>query len=181
MCNLFELAFALVSLRFARYTVLTSPNKDETAVHCYGPTFIGSCRVGVSQSHFFLRSISLAVMFVFPEVCRNFNKFRSALCEQANNKWQSLQHRRRRIGRLGLLHKAVHNEAAITFPPHVQHKASSANRNSHPLKFIPVQTSCDAYKFSLFNDLNSLPRNILDVDSTDSFKIAVNAFLTSSG
>ena len=25
-------------IRFARYTVLTSPNKDETAVHGYGPT-----------------------------------------------------------------------------------------------------------------------------------------------
>ena len=63
LCNLFELTFALVSFKFARYTVLTSPNKDETAVHGYGYTFIGFCRVGVSQSHlFFLRSISLAVM-----------------------------------------------------------------------------------------------------------------------
>ena len=37
---------------------------DETAVHGYGPTFIISCRVGVSQSHLFLRSISLAVMLM---------------------------------------------------------------------------------------------------------------------
>ena len=43
----------LVSFRFARYTVLTSPSKDETAVHSYGSTFIGSCRVGVSQSDLF--------------------------------------------------------------------------------------------------------------------------------
>ena len=53
MCNLFELAFALVSFRFARYTVLTRPNKDQTAVHGYGSTFIGSCHVGVSQSLLF--------------------------------------------------------------------------------------------------------------------------------
>ena len=53
MCNLFELTFALVSFKSALYTVLTSPNKDKTAVHCYGPTFIGSCRVGVSQSPLF--------------------------------------------------------------------------------------------------------------------------------
>ena len=53
MCNLFELAFALDSFRSARYTVLTSSNKDETAVHGYSPTFIGSCRVGVSQNHLF--------------------------------------------------------------------------------------------------------------------------------
>ena len=59
--HLFELAFALVSFRFARYTVLTSSNKDETAVHGYGPTFIVSCRVGVLQSHLFLRSVNLVV------------------------------------------------------------------------------------------------------------------------
>ena len=30
------------------------PNKDETAVHGYGPTFMGSCRVWTaSQSHLF--------------------------------------------------------------------------------------------------------------------------------
>ena len=28
-----------------------SPNKDETAVHDYGLSFIGSCCVDVSQSH----------------------------------------------------------------------------------------------------------------------------------
>ena len=67
LCNLFELAFALVSIKFARCTELTSPNKDKTAVHGYGPTFIGSCRVGVSQSQLFLRSISLAViLYVSP-------------------------------------------------------------------------------------------------------------------
>ena len=38
---------------FARYTVLTSPNKDETVVHGYGSTFIGSCRAGDSQSNLF--------------------------------------------------------------------------------------------------------------------------------
>ena len=32
----------------------SSPNKDETAVHGYGPIFMGSCRVWeVSQSHLF--------------------------------------------------------------------------------------------------------------------------------
>ena len=36
--NLFELAFGLVSFRFARDTVLTSPNKGETAVDGYAGT-----------------------------------------------------------------------------------------------------------------------------------------------
>ena len=52
------MAFELVSFRFARYTMLTSRNKDETAVHGYGPTFVGSCRVGVSQSHLFYGVVS---------------------------------------------------------------------------------------------------------------------------
>ena len=43
----------LVSFRFSRYTVLTSPSKDETAVHGYGPTFIGSVVVLVSRKAIF--------------------------------------------------------------------------------------------------------------------------------
>ena len=55
---IFELAFALVSFRFARYTVLTSPNKDETAVHGYGLTFIGSVVVLVSRKAIFFYVVS---------------------------------------------------------------------------------------------------------------------------
>ena len=36
MCSLIGLALELPSFRFARYTILMSPNKDETAVHGYG-------------------------------------------------------------------------------------------------------------------------------------------------
>ena len=36
LCNLFKLALVLASFGFARYTVSTSPNKDETAVRGYG-------------------------------------------------------------------------------------------------------------------------------------------------
>ena len=57
-----KLALPLVSFRLTSYTVLTSPSEGETALHGYGPPFISSCRVGVSQSHLFLRSIGLAVM-----------------------------------------------------------------------------------------------------------------------
>ena len=54
----FELAFALVSFRFARYTVLTSPNKDETADHGYGLTFIGFVVVLVSPKVIFFYVVS---------------------------------------------------------------------------------------------------------------------------
>ena len=58
LCNLFELAFALVSFTFARYTVLTSPTKDETAVHGHGLTFIGSVVVLVSRKAIFFYVVS---------------------------------------------------------------------------------------------------------------------------
>ena len=63
LCNSFELAFALVSIKFARYTVLTSPNKTkqlstDTALLLSVPL---SCWCLAKQS-FFLRSISLAIM-----------------------------------------------------------------------------------------------------------------------
>ena len=46
---------------YLRYTVLTSPKKDETAVYCWS-CFIGSCHVGVSKRP--SRSISLAVYWL---------------------------------------------------------------------------------------------------------------------
>ena len=53
----------LASFRFARYTVLTSPNKDETAVHVHGPS-LSVPVVLMSRKAKSSRSISLAVMFV---------------------------------------------------------------------------------------------------------------------
>ena len=70
LCNLFELTFALVSFRFARYTVLTSPNKDETAIHGYGLTFIGSVVMLVSRKAIFF-------YVVFRGVARIFSKGRT--------------------------------------------------------------------------------------------------------
>ena len=52
-CILFELALLLVSYRTATNTVLTSSNKNETAVHGCSPVLSGFCRVVVSQSQLF--------------------------------------------------------------------------------------------------------------------------------
>ena len=52
-------------------------------------------------------------------------------------------------------------------------------RNFDPMKFIPVQTSCDKYKYSfwprIINDWNSLLPNIINMTSISNFKVAVNA------
>ena len=39
---------------------------------------------------------------------------------------------------------------AINIPPYVEHKTVMKTRNSDPMKFIPVQTSCDEYKLYIF-------------------------------
>ena len=55
-------------------------------------------------------------------------------------------------------------------------------RNSDPMKFIPVQTSCDEYKYSFWprtiNEWNSLPSNIVNMNSISNFKASVNNYLS---
>ena len=91
--------------------------------------------------------------------------------------WPKLEHRRK-VNRLTLMYKTLHHQAAINIPPYVQHKTVIKTRNSDPMKFIPVQTSCDEYKYSFWprtiNDWNSLPPNIINMTSTSNFKAAVN-------
>ena len=53
----------------------------------------------------------------------------------------------------------------------------------HPMKFIPVQTSCDEYKYSLFwprtiNDWNSLPPNTINMTLISNFKAGVNNYIS---
>ena len=70
--------------------------------------------------------------------------------------------------------------AAINIPPYVKHITAMKTRNSDPMKFIPVQTSCDEYKYSFWsrtmNDWNSLPSNIINMTSLSNFKAAVNNY-----
>ena len=54
-------------------------------------------------------------------------------------------------------------------------------RASHPLKFIPLQPSCDTYKYSFWPrtiiDWNSLPSDYLTLDSTAKFKATVSDYI----
>ena len=65
--------------------------------------------------------------------------------------WPTLEHRRK-VNRLTLMYKTLHGQAAINIPPYsyVKHKTVMKTRNSDPMKFIPVQTSCDEYKYSFW-------------------------------
>ena len=70
-------------------------------------------------------------------------------------------------------------ELPINRPHYVKHKTVTKTRNLDPMKFIPVQTSCDKNKYSfwprIINDWNSLPPNIINMTSISNFKVAVNA------
>ena len=95
--------------------------------------------------------------------------------------WPTLEHRRK-VNRLTLMYKTLHSQAAINIPPYVKHKTVMKTRNSDPTKFIPVQTSCDEYKYSFWprtiNDWNSLPTNIINMTSKSNFKAVVNNYIS---
>ena len=65
--------------------------------------------------------------------------------------------------------------------PYVKHKTVTKTRNCDPMKFIPIQTSCDEYKYSFWpgtiNDWNSLSPNIINMTSPSNLKVAVNNYL----
>ena len=86
------------------------------------------------------------------------------------------------MNRLTLTYKKLHGEAAINIPPYVKHKTVMKTRNSDPMKFFPIQTSCDEYKYSFWpttiNDWNSLPSNIINMTSISNFKAAVNNYIS---
>ena len=88
---------------------------------------------------------------------------------------------RRRIARLCMLYKTLHNEAEITVQIYVQHQQLQRTRHSYPLKFTPLQATCDGYKFSVWprtiRDWNSLHADIMQSNSIHCFQRALGAAL----
>ena len=97
-------------------------------------------------------------------------------------RWPTLE-ARGRVARLTMMYKTFHNHAAVDIPEYVQHQTYTKTRYSHPMKFIPIQTSCDTYKFSYWPrtiiDWNNLTPMILESTSVNSFNTAVsnNSFI----
>ena len=94
--------------------------------------------------------------------------------------WPTLE-KRRQVARLTLMYKCVTNQAAIDIPCYVHHQSSLKTRASHPLKFIPLQPSCDTYKYSFWPrtiiDWNSLPSDYFTMDSTVTFKATISEYI----
>ena len=87
------------------------------------------------------------------------------------------------FARLTLVYKCVTNQAAIDIPCDVHHQSSLKTRASHSLKFIPLQPSCDTYKYSFWPrtiiDWNSLTSDYLTMDSTAKFKATISDYIFS--
>ena len=96
--------------------------------------------------------------------------------------WPTLE-KRRQVARLTLMYKCLTNQAAINILCYVHHQSSLNTRASHPLKFIPLQPSCDTYKYSFWPrtiiDWNSLQSDYLTLDSTAKFKATVSDYIFS--
>ena len=93
--------------------------------------------------------------------------------------WPTLE-KRRQVATL--MYKCVTNQTAINIPSNV-HQSSLKTRSSHPLKFIPLQPSCDTYKYSFWPraiiDWNSLPPDYLTLDSISKFKAIISDYIFS--
>ena len=91
--------------------------------------------------------------------------------------------KRKQVARLTLMYKCVTNQAAMISPCYVHHQSSLKTRASHPLKFIPLQPSCDTHKYSFWPrtiiDWNSLLSDYLTMDLTAKFKATISDFIYS--
>ena len=91
--------------------------------------------------------------------------------------------KRRQVARLTLMYKCVTNQAVINIPCYVHHQSSLKTRTSYPLKFTPLQPSCNIYKYSFWPrtviNWNSLPSDYLTMDSSAKFKATISDYIFS--
>ena len=80
---------------------------------------------------------------------------------------------RRKIARITLLHKAIHEKVAISIPSYII-KPTRTSRFHHPKRYIQIRPKKDVYKYSFFprtiRDWNQLSDELLDIESIEEFK-----------
>ena len=78
---------------------------------------------------------------------------------------------RRKIARITLLHKAIHEKVAIPIPSYII-KPTRTSRFHHPKRYIQIRPKKDVYKYSFFprtiRDWNLLSDELLDIESSES-------------
>jgi len=93
--------------------------------------------------------------------------------------WPTLESRRM-VSRLCLLHKAIHNQVAVTLPPYIT-QPTRHTRQSHQQRYLQVRTNTKTHQYSFFprtiKEWNGLPPNILAINEADLFKTAVSSHI----
>ena len=110
-------------------------------------------------------------------VTNNYRRTEGTVTGILNNlKWESLQDQRKNK-RLAIMHKIHSNDIAIPIPDYVERLKLTKTRQYHPLKFRPMKVSKNMYEYSFFpntiSQWNELPASVLESDTIDSFKTAL--------
>ncbi|CAN7981221.1 unnamed protein product [Ixodes pacificus] len=91
---------------------------------------------------------------------------------------------RRKIARLKCIYSMHRNLFNFDVQQYIKPRSSRSVRSSHPDQITPIMARIDAFKYSFFprtiEDWNSLPHEIVNMDSLNSFEDNVLAYLASS-
>ena len=87
--------------------------------------------------------------------------------------WPSLDHRRE-VARLTMLYKITHNLICVPYSNILVPATDVATRSAHQLKFLPISTRCNYYKYSFFPrtivQWNALPPTVTLSQNLETFK-----------
>ena len=79
----------------------------------------------------------------------------------------------RRISRLNILYKAIHQQLSLTIPSYYLPPTIKSTRQYHPLHFVLPCSSTTSHQHNYFTrtikDWNSLPTAIIETNSHDQF------------
>ncbi|CAC5421439.1 unnamed protein product [Mytilus coruscus] len=91
---------------------------------------------------------------------------------------------RRKIARITLFHKAIHEKVAIPTPSHIlKPRKTSRLHQPNTKRYVQIRPNKDIYKYSFFpmtiRDWNKLPDELLEIESSEEFKTKLTKLLCS--
>ena len=96
-----------------------------------------------------------------------------------NLNWPTLS-LRRKISKLQIFYKAIHNLTALPIPDYFLH-TTQFTRNYHSLHYVIPSSNSDSYKFSFFPSVirawNNLPISLIETNSLQHFISNLNQYL----
>ncbi|XP_071152259.1 uncharacterized protein [Mytilus edulis] len=91
---------------------------------------------------------------------------------------------RRKVARITLFHKAIHERVAIPIPTHIiKPRRTSRLHQPNTKRYVQIRPNKDIYKYSFFprtiRDWNKLPDELLEIESSEEFKTKLTKLLCS--